>query len=152
MILVDTNVLIYAVNVDSPYHMASKGVLDAAIKGKIRGVLVPQVLLEFYAVVTDPCRVERPLSPETAWEQVAAFQQIFLLIDAGPKSLDFLKELAPLAKGADIFDAYIVAQMMAGGISLICTYNKKNFLKFPGVLAQTPEEILANLGMPQEVL
>lgn len=143
MILVDTNVLVYAVNLDAPRHAASRALVEAVGEKKVAGVLFPQVLLEFFAIVTDHRRVEKPLEPKIAWEQVEAFRTIFPVLDEGLKSLDLLDELAQNTKGADIFDAFLVAQMKANGISNLCTYNTKDFLKFSGIAAQTPEEVLS---------
>ena len=61
MILLDANVLVYAVNADAPQHNATRAILDAALAGTIPGALVPQVLLEFFAVVTNARRVQAPL-------------------------------------------------------------------------------------------
>lgn len=49
MILLDTNVLVYALNADSPHHPQSRAVVEAALGGRLPGVLVPQVLLEAFA-------------------------------------------------------------------------------------------------------
>lgn len=145
MILVDTNVLVYAVNLDAPQHKPSRALLEAVQEKRVAGVLVPQILLEFFAIVTDPRRVDNPLEPETAWEQIEAFRTTFLIIDTGLKTLDLLKEIGLKSKGADIFDAFLAAQMKANGISVLCTYNTKDFSKFTGILAQTPEDILSSL-------
>jgi len=143
LILVDTNVLVYAVNLDAPGHAASRALVEATGEKKVAGVLFPQILLEFFAIVTDHRRVEKPLDPQIAWEQVEAFRTIFPVLDGGPKSLDLLGGLVRKTKGADIFDAFLVAQMKANGISNLCTYNKKDFLKFSGIAVQTPEEVLS---------
>ncbi|MFZ5898537.1 MAG: hypothetical protein ACOYU7_05105 [Bacillota bacterium] len=49
---------------------------------------------------------------------------------------------ASRVKGGDIFDAYLVAQMKALEISLLCTYNTRDFTGYDRVIARTPEEIL----------
>jgi len=144
LILADTIVLVYAINTDALQHTASRKFIEAVQQKNINGVLLVQVLLEFYAIVTDHRRVTRPLEPETAWKQVNVLRAIFSVIDGGLKSFDLLKEISLKTKGADIFDAFLVAQMKACGVSLLCTYNIKDFSRFEGILAQTPEEILAH--------
>lgn len=146
MILVDTNIWIYAVNIDAPQHPASRKFIEAVIAGRFNGVITPQILLEFYAIITDKRRVERPLSPELALEQVKAIRTACLIVDAGSKALDRLTEILaeqPNLKGAKIFDAFIVAQMMAAGIKQICTYNIHDFKGYKGITAFTPEEFMA---------
>ncbi|MFZ5899426.1 MAG: type II toxin-antitoxin system VapC family toxin [Bacillota bacterium] len=144
MILFDTNVLVYAVDLDAPQHPASRALVEAVAEGRIKGALVLQILLEFYAVVTDRRRVRQPLQPEEAWEQVVSLSDIFQVLDAGPRVFEHLKTLvaASRVKGGDIFDAYLVAQMKALEISLLCTYNTRDFTGYDGVIARTPEEIL----------
>ena len=145
MMLLDANVLVYAVNADSPQHVASRGVVDAALDGQVPGVLVPQVLLEFLAVVTHPHRVRRPLDPIRAWEQVATLRAGLPVLEVRPAALTVLGELVMARRpaGADIFDLSLVAQMRTHGVATICTYNRPDFARLTGVQALTPEEVLA---------
>lgn len=46
MILIDTNVLVYAVNTAAPQHEESRAFVEAARGGDFPAVLVPQVLLK----------------------------------------------------------------------------------------------------------
>lgn len=144
MILIDTNVLVYAINTDALQHSSSIALIEAVRAKQIKGVLVPQVLLEFFAIVTDHRRVEKPLEPKVAWEQAEAFRSILPVFDAGLKGLDFLKDEIQNNKkilGSDIFDAYLVAQMRAINISVLCTYNTKDFTGYEGIIAQKPDEL-----------
>lgn len=145
MILLDANVLVYAVNADSPHHGASRAVVDASMDGRAPGVLVPQVLLEFFAVVTNPRRVGRPLDSLRAWQQVVALRSALPPLHPGPQALSELDRLVQARRpvGGRIFDAHLVAQMRAHGIARICTYNVPDFAAFAGVAALTPEDILA---------
>ncbi len=149
MRLLDTNVLIYALNADAPQHPVSRAVVEAAMSGTLAAAVVPQVLLEFYAVVTNPRRVERPLSPEQAWGQVEVFRSSLPVLDAGPKSLETLAELVRLRcpTGGDVFDLFLVAQMWASGLSTICTYDVTAFSGIPGLIVETPEELARSLGL-----
>jgi len=52
--LVDTNVLVYAADTNSPFREASKQLSDRGFRGEIRLVVTPQILMEFFAVVTSP--------------------------------------------------------------------------------------------------
>lgn len=145
MILLDANVLVYAINADAPQHGASRAVVDESMHGRVPGVLVPQVLLEFFAVVTNPGRVGRPLEPARAWQQVAALRSALPLLHPEQQVLTELDRLVSARQptGGDIFDISLVAQMRAHGISRICTYNVRDFAAFAGVIAVTPEEALA---------
>lgn len=145
MILVDTNVLVYAINTDAPQHEACWALVEEVRSGKVKGVLVPQILLEFFAVVTSSRRIAKPLEPGIAWEQVEALRAIFPVLDAGTKALDLLKteiNSERKVKGADSFDAFLVTQLRTCGASVLCTYNTKDFTGYKGIVVRTPEEIL----------
>jgi predicted nucleic acid-binding protein len=148
MILADTNILVYSIDTESVYHESSRKLVEAAREGKIKGAIFPQNLVEFYAVITSPRRVQNPLDPKTAWEQVKTFRSIFEVMEPGEDTLDYLEKiiLTHSIKGANIFDSLLVAMMQSRGISNICTYNTKDFEKYKDIKVKTPEEILkANL-------
>ncbi len=60
--LLDTNILVYAVNEDSPFHKASIALRDKGLKGELSLCIAPQILNEFYANVTNRKQVDIPLS------------------------------------------------------------------------------------------
>lgn len=145
MILLDANVLVYAVNSYAPQHTESRTVVEAAVAGDVPAVLVPQVLLEFFAVVTHPRRVQRPLDPQRAWEQVAALRTALPVLELRPSTLLLLDELVARHRpvGADIYDLFLAAQMRSHGVPTVCTYNPGDFAGLVGVHAATPATILA---------
>lgn len=149
MILLDTNVLVYALNADAPQHADSRAIVEAGFARKLPVALLPQVLVEAYAVLTDARRVERPLAPREAWSEIQALQAGLPVFDLPVKVLDSLSELISEGEpiGQEIFDVLLVAQMRAHGIATICTYNTEDFERFAGIRAETPEEILAHFGI-----
>src|SRR3990170_879434 len=68
--LLDTNILVYANNEDSPFHIPCKALVEKAIRSQIRAAIAIQNLIELYAVITDKRRVEHPLSPLKAKELI----------------------------------------------------------------------------------
>ena len=67
--LIDTNILVYAYNLDSQLHPRASAFLEEEVlTGNIKACLPYQSLYEFYAVITDPARVEKPVKPEKAKE------------------------------------------------------------------------------------
>ncbi len=149
-VALDTNVLVYAVNEDDPHHRSSSRLLKVVADGQVPACVFPQNLLEFYSVVTDPRRVARALNPAQAMGEIAKLRAMVPVIPPNEESLDILADLiSPAApKGADVYDVFIVAQMKSAGISVICTYNDRDFQAFP-VEAATPEQIMALLGVSQ---
>lgn len=150
MILLDANVLVYAINANAPQHPASRRALDAAIAGSIPLVLVLQVLLEFYAVVTHPRRVSHPLPPDVARQQLVALAAALPVLDVRPDALAELDALIQTHRpiGGRVFDLFLTAQMRCHRIATICTYNLADFASFPGIEAITPEQAAARFGSP----
>lgn len=144
MILVDTNVLVYAPNRDAPQHAASRALVEAARQRRIEAAVTPQVLFEFFSVVTDRRRVERPLDHAAAWEEAEKFRAMLRVLDPGLAALDRLAGLVASAgiTGPDVFDAWLAAQMLACGVHVTCTYNINDFSISPGITARKPEELL----------
>jgi toxin-antitoxin system PIN domain toxin len=148
VILIDANVLVYAVNADAPHHTPSQTALQGVFDGKVPGVLFPQVLLEFYAVVTHPRRVTRPLDPVSAWEQVARLRAGVPVLDVRPAALTALADLVTTYRpvGGGVFDLFLVAQMRAHSLRTVCTYDTAGFSTVAGVEALTPEQVLSRYG------
>ncbi len=149
MILLDANVLVYASNADAPEHVASRALLGAAFKGRLAAALVPQVLLEYFAIVTDPRRTQHPLSAEDAWSQVESLRASLPVLEAGGRSLAALGELVVRRRpaGQDIFDLFLVAQVRGHGIATICTYEVSDFAGIPGIRAERPQSLLDDLSL-----
>ncbi len=149
MILLDSNVLVYATAADAPQHPPSHAVVEAALDGRLPAVLIHQVLLEFMAVATHPRRVEHPLDPQTAWQQVIALQAHLPLLELRPMALGLLGELvlAHRPAGSDVFDLFLVAQMRTHGVTALCTYNTRHFARIPTIETLTPEDVLARYGL-----
>ena len=64
--LIDANILVYALYKPSEYHPRARALLDRAQAEGAALCVVPQVLAEAYAVITDPRRVSPPFSPAEA--------------------------------------------------------------------------------------
>ncbi|MBV8408061.1 MAG: PIN domain-containing protein, partial [Alphaproteobacteria bacterium] len=69
----DTNVLVYALDADSPHHAASRPLLEAAREGSATLYVTSQILCEFYAVVTNARRVANPRTPDDAASAISDF-------------------------------------------------------------------------------
>ena len=65
--LVDANLLIYAVDERSPHHRASHRWLTSAMTGDRRVALPWLSLTAFVRITTNPRASDRPLAPVEAW-------------------------------------------------------------------------------------
>jgi predicted nucleic acid-binding protein len=70
--LVDTNVLAYASNADDSRYAPSRALLDEARDPSLTLYITPQILCEFYSVITNPRRVATPSSPAVALQALSA--------------------------------------------------------------------------------
>lgn len=134
MYLLDSNVLIYAHNKASPFHKIAHSILGDILAGKIEGCVSFQNLYELYSIITDPKRVEKPLSTKDARKLLL----IFLNADNLPKiytkstnlavTIELLK--SGRAKKQQIFDLILVATMIENEVKGIYTADETFFKKF----------------------
>ncbi len=68
--LVDANLLLFAVDEESPFHATSREWLTDKLNGEERVGLPWQSLGGFLRIITAPRTSKRPLQPEAAWEYV----------------------------------------------------------------------------------
>lgn len=140
--LLDSNILVYANNEDSPFHSPCRRLVEDAIDGCFPAYIAHQNLLELYAVVTDKRRVENPLTPECASGLINFYltSKNILILYPSPVTFSILGKLiaehAPLSHG--IFDLVLVALMMENNISTIHTANMRHFVSFKEITAISP--------------
>lgn len=153
LILLDSNVLIYAEQEESPYFNASKALRDRALTGEVSACISPQVLCEFFAVTTNPRRATDPLTVEEATDQIRRYSESedLTLIYPGPgivAQMLSLLEIHPVTD-SDIYDLFLMATMLENGVKQIYTFNTKHFTPFSDIEALTPSEPTADQAPDQ---
>jgi len=140
MILVDVNILIYAVNSDSPLHQRAKAWLESTLSGSDTVGLSWTVLLAFLRLTTRSGIFERPLSVDTAFDIVAAWlsQPSVVTIDPAAQHLRVMRDLLlPLGTGGNLTsDAHLAALAIAHGAELCSSDN--DFARFPRLRWRNP--------------
>jgi toxin-antitoxin system PIN domain toxin len=143
VILLDTNVLVYAVDSEARLHAACREVVSRAMSGRLGAVVVPQVLMEFFAVVTSARRVQSPLSAADATAQVTDWRQSIRVRYPTQRCLEewavMTEQLRPV--GLEVHDVFLAAQMLAHGIREICTVNAGDFAGIEGITVLHPETV-----------
>jgi len=142
-VLLDTNVLVYAVFNDSAHHFAARRFIEDAWREGIRLCVTPQNLVEFFAVVTNPRRVTKPYTPIEALEVIDdVMRAIALFVLPFPSDLHLrwreLVRKQPVA-GRKVFDLQLVATMLGNGVRRICTFNAVDFRPFAEVQVSVPK-------------
>jgi toxin-antitoxin system PIN domain toxin len=93
MILVDANLLIYALNVESPQHERAHSWLDDRLNGPV-GVGLPwPVLQAFVRIISNPRVLPNAMPPAQAWAQVEEWLELDATFTPEPR----LRQATPLA-------------------------------------------------------
>lgn len=132
--LIDSNILIYSVNENSPHRKPALEIMNKVITGEVNACLSYQTLYEFYAIITDPKRVESPIPYKEAQKTIELYMKSSNIKKIFPLSANLQNTLSLLKKHnvvrQNIFDLVLVATMMDNGIKGIYTTNETHFKQF----------------------
>ena len=141
--LLDTNILVYGLNVDAPEYEVARQLRDRVMRGEVPGCLSAQVLTELLAVQTDPRRVQNPLSPAQVCAEVSKYLSTSVrVIHRQPETMRVLLEIVERERIAkqQVHDAALVATMLTNGVRRIYTANTCDFEKFDEIEVMNPFE------------
>jgi len=140
MILVDANLLIYAVNADAPDHAEAKNWVEAVLSGTETVGFAWVVLLAFLRVTTRPGLLARPLSVTSALDLVDSWlaQACVITVDPTPQHAGILRDLLlPMGTGGNLTsDAHLAALAIEHGAELCSLDN--DFARFPRLRWRNP--------------
>lgn len=142
MIVVDANILIYAVDRDSQHHEVAKDRLESALSGNEPVGLPWSVLLAFLRIVTRPGILRRQLTVEQAVEYLDDWLDVPVARTVAPGSQHWtlLRGLLLTSGTAGNLtsDAHLAALAMECGARLL-TFDH-DFRRFKGLRVEIPEE------------
>jgi len=138
--IVDSNVLVYALDADAPQHAASRALLEAARDAVATLYVTSQIICEFYSIVTNARRVAKPRSSADAMSAVTSLLAFLVVLPVPAAAVDGLLSLLHRhpVMGGDVFDLQIVATMKANSIDRIYTFNTEDFVAFSELSVLTP--------------
>ncbi len=132
--LLDTNIIVHAHNLSSPHQLRASKIIQDALHSKLDACITPQILYEFFAVVTNRRRVDQPLS---ITEALNICEDLWLspeikVIEAHSSTTSTVFSLTKQyeIRGAQIFDCVIAATAHEHGIKRVLTENIKDFRIF----------------------
>ncbi|MBM3835560.1 MAG: type II toxin-antitoxin system VapC family toxin [Verrucomicrobia bacterium] len=135
MILLDANLLLYAVNSAAPRHEAARRWLDTSLSGTEEVGFAWPVILAFLRIATHPGLFPRPLSVHTATAKMEAWlaQPVARILDPGAEHWMRFAQLLRQAQctGNLIQDAHLAALAMECGATLCST--DADFSRFPAL-------------------
>jgi toxin-antitoxin system PIN domain toxin len=140
VILVDSNLLIYAHLSRFPQHEAARKWLDGQLNGSTAVGLPWESLLAFVRLVSNPRVFERPLPVATAWDQAKSwlgFPNVWspLPTENHRALLDGLLGKAA-TRANHVPDAHLAALALGHGLTLCSTDG--DFARFPGLRYLNP--------------
>lgn len=124
-ILIDTNILIYSINADSPKHIQAQKFLKENIA--ILNIS-HQNILEAIRVLTHQ-KFPKPMKINDALSSIKVIYEALQIILPNQSTFYFTMELIKTYKitGNRIFDAYLAATALSNGLNTIATDNEKDF-------------------------
>ena len=138
MLTVDTNVLVYAADVDSQFHVPCRNWLERQRTRPDAWYTTSGILYEFLRVTTHPRVMRRPWTAPAAWKFVAALLASPGLAVLVPteRHADVAEEVIlelPHLSGNLLHDAHTAILMREHGVGRICTrdtdFNQFKFLE-----------------------
>lgn len=140
MILVDANLLIYAVNSDSVHHKAARRWLEKVLSGTTQVGLAWIVLLAFLRITTHPRIMRNPLHPNAALNYVDEWlaQPCVVGVESGEHHWPILRQLISAAGTAANLtsDAHLAALAIEHGYAVYSTDH--DFGRFSGLKHVNP--------------
>jgi uncharacterized protein len=142
MILIDVNLLVYAVNEGAPLHKPAKRWLQAALSGTETVGVTWTVLLAFLRLTTRPAFFERPLPVEVALDLIDAWLErptVTVLEPSSHHARTLRQLLQPLGTGGNLTaDAHLAAVAIEHGAELCSADN--DFARFRALRWRNPLE------------
>ena len=136
--LIDSNILIYAHDTDSPFHAASYNFIKQQVQKELV-CFTFQNLVEAYRIWTQKLR--KPISPKQAVDILNYYLSSDIpVLYPTQKTSKILSKLAVSYKiqGVHIFDSLIAALMIENNIKTIYTVNIRDFSGFREISALNP--------------
>ncbi|HEY7068819.1 MAG TPA: type II toxin-antitoxin system VapC family toxin [Acidimicrobiales bacterium] len=140
MKVVDSNVLVYTVNLSAPHHNAAKAWLDTALSGTDTIAFPWIVLVSFLRLTTSRVILESPLPADVAMDIVEGWLEPpnVVVIEPMARHLAILRGLLAVPGNAAnlVNDAHIAALAVEYGAEVVSF--DRNFGRFPGVRLVVP--------------
>ncbi len=138
--LLDANLLLYAVHKRSAQHDAALDWLTEQLNGSRRVGFPWQSLTAFLRIATHPRAFERPLDPAVAWERITDWlaAPVAWIPEAGPEHARVFGELVLRheIRGNLVPDAQLAALALEHGLSICST--DTDFARFPEIRWHNP--------------
>lgn len=145
--LVDSNTSLRILQTDHPQHQTAMDAVSILARRGEKLCVVPQNLVEVWAVATRPAEARSGLGLRTE-EATAALQRLkdlFTVLADTEAIYDVWEDLVVKHRvsGKATHDARIVAAMKEHGQASILTFNTGDFIRYPGIEVVHPADVAA---------
>ena len=142
--LADTNVAARRILTADSAHPVIKQAVDTLLLRGEEVSITAQNLVEFQALATRPLEANGlGLTPADANTMAQDIEAIFPLLEETAAVYTQWRALMKLhdVRGRQVFDARLVAVMLAHGVTHILTTNAAHFRRFPEILVVEPKDL-----------
>lgn len=143
--LVDSNVLLRLVNRNHPMYSTSQQAYTILRQMGEELCIVPQNLVEFWAVATRPVSANGfGLSITETRHESLILKKLFHLKPETPAIFSEWEKLVAQyqVQGKQVHDTRLVAAMLVHGLTHLLTFNIKDFQRFPEITVTSPETVI----------
>jgi predicted nucleic acid-binding protein len=152
-VLVDTNVLLRAIQRNSPRSVAARGALRQLIAEGSTLCLTPQNIREFWNVCTRPAD-KNGLGLSIVWTErrTRFLERFFVVLPDSQNTYLIWRKLAVehAVIGTKVHDAWLAAAAGAHGIRRILTFNGGDFARFSSIEVLDPLDTQPKRELPTE--
>lgn len=142
---VDTNVLLRTPDLGDPAQQVTEAALVALRRSGESLYILPQNLIEFWAVATRPVANNGlGLSSELVEVQVNHLKVMFTLLSDVPEIFPEWERivLQYRVQGKQVHDAHLVAAMTVNNLTHLLTFNTTDFKRFSAITAVSPQSAI----------
>ena len=143
-VLVDSNVLIFSIQKDHPWHEEAVGAIERLLAKDETVYVLPQNVAEFWNVCTRPASKNGlGLTPQQTEERMKGLDAVLSVLHDTPEVYSRWRKLLVdhSVKGIQVHDARIAAAMQVHGIGKLLTYNSRDFKRYGDVVPILPTEL-----------
>ncbi|MCM1984463.1 type II toxin-antitoxin system VapC family toxin [Lyngbya confervoides] len=146
MILIDTNVILRVEQENNVQYDEARNAIAVIFRNpKLRGVIVPQVMNEYWSVCTRPATSRGGFgwTTEVTAQRLSAWEKAYDVLRDQPETYEHWKSLVTKydVKGKNAHDARLVAAMLVHSLTHILTFNIEDFKRFQEIIPIHPSQV-----------
>jgi len=132
MIFVDTNILVFANVLNSPFHEKAKAKLIELIDNEYELYISNQIIREYLSVLSRPDANGKRIVDELLINDIKRFRTEYYVLFENNQTLNYLQMLLTYCPtgGKQIHDANLVATMIENELKVLFTHNIADFKRF----------------------